>query len=410
MQGVYSTTLERDRARRMERIIVIDDNMNDVQLMRRVLERAGYEVLYANSGEEGLKLAASAIPHCILVDYRMPGMDGYEVCRRVKSDDALRNIPVLMLTGADSTRNVVDGLESGADDFVTKSSDIDVIMARVRALLRVKAYQDRIVEQAEQLRRLFEEVSQKSDKIMELNERLNKDLQFARRVQEALLPANEFRSAAVEIRSAYIPSETLSGDFYDYFGDGDRLHIFLADVSGHGLPAAILVSLLKSYLHSQADQAVSLADFMSELNDFLYTASLPAQYATALLLRVEGQRITFSNAAHPPFLLLRRRQGRAELLEQPGHVLGLMSNLPFEQISIEVDKGDVVFAYTDGLTDRRDRSGEFYALDRIADILARGSHLDAGTLFRQIYDDIASFDATDEFRDDIAFTLASFEQ
>jgi serine phosphatase RsbU (regulator of sigma subunit) len=389
----------------MERIVLIDDNMNDVMLMRRVLERAGYEIFYANSGEEGLKLAAETIPNCILVDYRMPGMDGYEFCRRIKSDDELQSIPVLMLTGADSTRNVVDGLDSGADDFVTKSSDIDVIIARIRALLRVKAYQDRIVEQSEQLRRLYEEVKNKSDKIMELNQRLNKDLQFARRVQEALLPADALNTGRIEIRAAYIPSETLSGDFYDYFGSGERMHLFLADVSGHGLPAAILVSLLKSYLHSEAEDAESLAAFMSELNDFLFTASLPSQYATALLFRIEGDHLTFANAAHPAFLIGRAGQP-TQVYEQPGHVLGLMSDLRFEETTLKLEKGDVVFAYTDGLTDRRDGEGVFYSLDRISRILEKSGGAEFGSLFGLIYDDVAGFAATDEFRDDIAFTLA----
>src|SRR6266851_3683173 len=111
-----------------ERIIVIDDNANDLQVIRRVLERSGYVVSTAGSGEEGIELASRIAPDTFIVDYRMPGMDGFEVARRIK-----------------------------------------------------------------------------------------RDLQLARRVQEALVPSGAFRGPRIEIRSAYIPSETLSGDFYDYF-------------------------------------------------------------------------------------------------------------------------------------------------------------------------------------------------
>lgn len=394
-----------------ERIVIIDDNMNDIELMRRVLVRAGYEVDYANSGEEGLGVIRRAAPHCVMVDYRMPGMDGYEVSRSIKGDPGMQNIPVLMLTGADSARNVVEGLDAGADDFVTKSSDIEVILARVRALLRVKAYQDRITEQAEQLRRLFEEVTQKSDKIMALNQRLNKDLEFARRVQEALLPESEKKFDRVEIRATYIPSEMLSGDFYDYFFVGGYVYVFIADVSGHGLPAAILVSLLKSYLHSEAESVPSLGTFMARLNDFLVTASLPNQFATAQLLRIDmrNNRATFSSAAHPPLLVYSRRQGRAKPFESPGHLLGTMLGKEFDEHEISLEPGDLIFSYTDGLVDRKTPEGEFYTIDRVAAILEDSADSPMSELYGRIHADATGFDSTEEYRDDIAFVLTKVE-
>src|SRR5216683_1279931 len=202
-----------------ERIVVIDDNANDLQVIRRTLERKGYLVNTATSGEEGLALASRITPDAFVVDYRMPGIDGFEVARRIKADPQLHTIPVLLLTGADSSKHVVEGLGAGADDFVTKGSATEILLARLRALLRVKRYQD-------QLRKL--------------NQQITRDLQIARRVQEALVPQGAFESPRLEIRSAYIPSETLSGDFYDYFLHDNLMYLFVADVSGHGLPAAIL--------------------------------------------------------------------------------------------------------------------------------------------------------------------------
>ena len=172
-----------------QRIVVIDDNANDVQVTRRFLERRGFVVSAAISGAEGLAIARTITPDAFVVDYRMPGMDGFEVTRQIKADPVLHTIPVLLLTGADSAQFVVDGLGAGADDFVTKGSDIEILLARLQALLRVKAYQD-------QLRKL--------------NHLITRDLQIARRVQEALVPQRVFRAPRLEVRSAYIPSETLS--------------------------------------------------------------------------------------------------------------------------------------------------------------------------------------------------------
>lgn len=394
-----------------EQILVIDDNMNDVQLMRRVLERAGYHTSYADSAEDGLRQLYESTPDCIVVDYRMPGMNGLEFSRAVKGNGQYENIPILMLTGADSAQNQVDGLAAGADDFVTKSSDLGVIVARVRALLRVKAYQDRIVEQSEQLRRLYEEVTEKSDRIMALNQRFNRDLQFARRVQEALLPERAFQSSDAEIRSVYIPSDTLSGDFYDYFTSGENLYLFMGDVSGHGLPAAILVSILKSYLHSEVDQSSCLADFMARLNNFFYSASLPSQYATAQFFRFDSTEASlhFSNAAHPAFLLWKQRSGEVDMKEYPGHLLGALPDMTFEEHVVPIDSGDLLFTYTDGLTDRRSEAGEFYSLDRIAAILKERGNESLDVVYDHIYKDAASFTATDEYKDDIAFILTRFQ-
>src|SRR5687767_10100782 len=96
------------------RIVIIDDNANDIAVTRRFLERRGFEVLPALDGEEGLRLATQSHPDAVVVDYRMPGMNGFEVARRIKADPDLRTIPVLMLTGADSAEHIVEGLGAGA--------------------------------------------------------------------------------------------------------------------------------------------------------------------------------------------------------------------------------------------------------------------------------------------------------
>jgi len=314
-----------------------------------------------------------------------------------------------MLTGADSPKNLVDGLDAGADDYVTKGSDLDVILARVKALLRVKAYQDRIVEQADQLRSLYDELSHKSDKIMALNQQLNNDLQVARRVQEALLPERIFTTSKAEIRSTYIPSETLSGDFYDYFQLSDSLYLFVADVSGHGLAAAIQVSLLKSYIHTETNPSEPLTELMVRLNDFLFSATLPAQYATAQLFRIDSSGVlAWSNAAHPGFLLYERQKNKTTLHEQPGHMLGALPGMSFDEHSLLVASGDTLFAYTDGLTDRVNGSGEFYDIDRIATILDAAGSEPLPDVNERIQDDIRNFSATDAFKDDIAFVLTRF--
>ncbi|HEX6159390.1 MAG TPA: fused response regulator/phosphatase [Thermoanaerobaculia bacterium] len=371
-----------------QRIVIIDDNDNDAQVTRRFLERRGYDAIPALSGEEGLRLAGQIVPDAVIVDYRMPVMDGFEVTRRLKSDPELQTIPVLMLTGSDSSHHIVEGLGAGADDYVTKGSETEVIVARLSALLRVKAYQD-------QLRRM--------------NQQMTRDLQIARRVQEALVPQKSFATARIEVRSAYIPSEVLSGDFYDYFAQDEQTYIFVADVSGHGLPSAILVSLLKSYIHTEAAAEPSLADFMAHLNEFLFSVSLPTQFATAQLFRIgSDRRLFYANAAHPGFLLHRRGTHETVVVEQPSNLLGALPRMTFEEYSLDVATGDTLFIYTDGLTDRRNAAGEFYSIERVMKLLAETAEADLTAVYDAIYADVSNFAATEEFKDDIAFVVTRF--
>jgi len=371
-----------------ERIVVIDDNANDLQVIRRTLERKGYLVNTATSGEEGLALASRITPDAFVVDYRMPGIDGFEVARRIKADPQLHTIPVLLLTGADAARTVAEGLEAGADDYVSKASESEVLLARLNALLRVKRYQD-------QLRKL--------------NHQITRDLQMARRVQEALVPQGTFRVPCIEIRSAFIPTETLSGDFYDYFVHENMMYLFVADVSGHGLPAAILVSLLKSYIHTEADPNTRLSDFMSRLNDFLFSVSLPTQFATAQLFRIDTKgNLCYANAAHPGFLLFQRECGKTIFLEDPSPLLGAMPKMDYDERALKVGAGDTLFIYTDGLTDRRTASGEFYSIDRVANLMEDHSDAELSTIYDAIFSDVSRFSATDEFKDDIAFIVTRF--
>jgi sigma-B regulation protein RsbU (phosphoserine phosphatase) len=152
-----------------------------------------------------------------------------------------------------------------------------------------------------------------------------------------------------------------------------------------------------------------LSRFMSRLNNFLFSVSLPTQFATAQLYRIDGAgNLHYANAAHPPSLLFRRATGGTTFLDQPSHLLGAMPEMPFEEQCTTVEPGDTLFVYTDGLTDRRNTAGEFYSIERIASLLEASPDGDLSTLYDSIYADVTGFAATDEFRDDIAFVVTRF--
>jgi adenylate cyclase len=135
------------------RILVVDDMPANVRLLEAVLEPAGFSVISASSGPEALDLVVSELPDLVVLDVQMAGMNGYEVCRRIRENEATELIPVVMVTSHDSEARI-DGIRAGADDFVTKPFDHQELLLRVRSLVRIKRYHDTIRAQAVELAEL----------------------------------------------------------------------------------------------------------------------------------------------------------------------------------------------------------------------------------------------------------------
>ena len=133
------------------RILAIDDTPENIEILRVRLNANGYEVLSAVDGEDGLAKARELLPDLILLDVMMPKMDGIAVVRELKKDPALRSIPVILVTAKSQTRDLVEGLDAGGDDYLTKPFDHSALLARVRSMLRQKALHDTVEEQARQL-------------------------------------------------------------------------------------------------------------------------------------------------------------------------------------------------------------------------------------------------------------------
>jgi class 3 adenylate cyclase len=133
------------------RILAVDDAPENLEILRARLEANGYEVVTAGDGEEGLARARASEPDLVLLDIMMPKLDGISVLKKLKEDAALRFVPVILVTAKSDTRDVVAGLEAGADDYLTKPFDQSALIARVRSLLRIKSLHDLVLAQAAKL-------------------------------------------------------------------------------------------------------------------------------------------------------------------------------------------------------------------------------------------------------------------
>ena len=212
----------------MFQILVIDDDLAVRILLKRMLEREGYEVVIASNGEEGIKQALAYYPALIICDWMMPGLNGLEVCDRIKQDPKLSTTFFILLTSLDSVADRVKGLDAGADDFISKPIEQNELQARVRAGLRLH---------------------QLSRDLQIQKQLLETEMSEAAEYVRSLLPAP--MTEPFTINSRFIPSRQLGGDCFDYYWlDPDYLAIYLLDTAGHGLratlPSVSVLNLLRS--------------------------------------------------------------------------------------------------------------------------------------------------------------------
>ncbi|MBW1897282.1 MAG: response regulator, partial [Deltaproteobacteria bacterium] len=206
-----------------DKILLVDDNPTNLQVLFQTLEGRGYSLLVAKNGETALSIARKALPELILLDIMMPGIDGYEVCRRLKQDPSTSEIAVIFLSALTDTQDKVRGLDLGAVDYVTKPFQPDEVIARVNTHLTIQ--------------RLQREVQQQRDE-------LEYELKTVSDVQRDLLPKRLPEIPGVKLAAYYKTSLYAGGDYYDVLKVSDsELGFLVADAEGHSTPAAVRMAM-----------------------------------------------------------------------------------------------------------------------------------------------------------------------
>ncbi|MFA6411490.1 MAG: SpoIIE family protein phosphatase [Syntrophales bacterium] len=381
-----------------ERVLVIDDSDDSRELIGRFLERAGYEVMAATDGQDGLTKAAAADPDLILLDIMMPGMDGYDVCETLKKEARTRDIPVIFLSALGETRDKIRGLEIGGADYITKPFDKGEALARVRTHLKIS--------------RLTKEVMAANRELVEKQQRLDEDLQAAAGIQQSLLPQLLPTTAALDMAWKYIPSQAIGGDIFNVFpldGDGERLAFYMLDVSGHGVPSALVTVSVSQSLQPQSGRIIknknnfaSPAEVLTAL-DREYPLERFDKYFTmvyGIIAAGEGV-LTYSSAGHPPPVLL-HEGAPYDLLGKGGSIIGLGGDVPFEEETVSLTPGDKLILYTDGVSECQDAQGVFYGEQRFYQRLENLKKKPISAMMEEIVKDIDVFLSGLQPQDDIA--------
>jgi sigma-B regulation protein RsbU (phosphoserine phosphatase) len=197
--------------------------------------------------------------------------------------------------------------------------------------------------------------------------RFEQELNLARQIQRTSLLSEFPAIPRCDVHALYIPSREVGGDFYDVVPTGDGAYLIaIADVSGKGMPAALLSSMLQASLRTQSSNGLSLCAILKNINSLLFRSTAVHQFATFFLARVERDslRLTFSNAGHNWPVVI-RANGERTFLERGGTVLGILENLEFEEAEVALGPGDLVVLYTDGISEAMNAGREQFGEERL---------------------------------------------
>ena len=320
-------------------ILVVDDDAMSRRVLAQLLSAAGYNCRVCNDGSEALDAIQDRPPSVLLLDFDMPGPNGAEVLRRLRSDKdpTVAQIPAIMLTAHGSQQSEVSCLQAGADDFVTKPVNSAVLRARIETQLR--------------LRSMRRQLERQNDELEKWRRDLERDLAAARLTQQSLIPQKPLLLPGWQIATCYRPVIQVGGDIYGWLRMKDgRLLFWIADGTGHGAAAALLTTLAKLLFHHGSMDHDSPASLMEAVDTDFRSIFGARSFMTAMCVALDlatgqGQVV---GAGHPPLLLV-RHDGTTKSITSVAPPLGMIKRTAFTETPIALEPGDAFLLYTDGL-------------------------------------------------------------
>lgn len=376
------------------KILSVDDEV-DLELLltqhfRRKIRKGDYEFFFAHNGLEALQeLLKHPDISIILSDINMPEMDGLTLLARINEmrNPALKCIMVSAYGDMDNIRQAMNG---GAFDFATKPIDLDDLDRTI----------EKAIEQIDFVRSSQKEHRQLVD--------IQNDLNVAREIQHAILPRCFFlkmdKGANVDIFASMIAAKDVGGDFYDFFPiDGTHFGFTMADVSGKGVPAAIFMAVSRTMIKANGVRGILSNECLREVNNLLCEESLNSMFVTALygVYDLESGTIECTNAGHnPPYIL--HADGSVEMLKMKTNlVLGAMEGIEFQNDTFQLQPGDTLVTYTDGVTEAENSDHGQFGESRLEDTLRSLQGADSETIVSTINTKVKEFAGEAEQSDDI---------
>ena len=383
------------------RLLVVDDNEMNRDLLSRRLRQQGHTVSVAENGRQALDKIAVEELDLVMLDIMMPELDGYQVLEKLRTDGTLERLPVIMISAVTEIESVVRCIEMGATDYLPKPFNTVLLKARVGATLEKKRLRDK------------ERLWAKS---------MERELEIGRQIQRSFLPDELPQPSGWEIAAKFEPARQVAGDFYDAFplAGGARVGLVLADVCDKGVGAALFMALFRSLVRAFSeraygtppsegdDDAARILSTIVSTNDYIAkTHGRSNMFATLFLgvLDPGDGTVTWVNAGHEAPVVFGAK-GVSARLTPTGPALGMMPEMKFEARRTALAPGDTLFAFTDGVSEARDGAGKLFSEERLLALVPEGAP-GAAAFLERVVAAISAHAAGAERWDDITMLAAT---
>lgn len=394
-------------------ILLVDDTPTNLEMLVDCLSDHGFEVAVAIDGEAALKQSQLVCPDLILLDVMMPGLDGFEACRRLKENELTKDIPVIFITALADQDHILKGFSVGAVDYVIQPICQQELLARVMTHIQIRGLQRKVEETVVMLqqevaeRQRAEEEARKAMRLaQQANECMRKDLEAAARVQRALLPKTFPTVPGATFGWVYQPCAELGGDSLNVFKLDDRhVGLYVLDVSGHGVQASLLSVTLSRVLTPRGDPSclfsrehllagggalASPAEVATRLNHMFPMGPESHQYFTLIYGILDSQERTFQYvcAGHPPPIL--SDEDHLPIVCEARNVpIGLFEDEQYENSTITLGPGARIYLYSDGVLEAMNNKREIFDEPRLRSAIETtrqgGMEESVNSILRSIY-------------------------
>ena len=377
------------------KILIVDDQEENCTVLQRRLEKEGHTCAAVYDGATALDRLVAEDFDLVLLDIMMPGIDGREVLRRIKTDEKLRHIPVIMISALDQIESVVACIEQGAEDYLPKPFNPVLLRARIGSSLDRKRLRD--AEQAAFVA------------LKESQEKLAAELSEAAAYVQSVLPA-PIKDGPVSASWQFLPSSSLGGDAFGYGPEKDgKFGICLLDVCGHGVGAALLSISVLNVIRAESLPGVNFSDpgeVLSGLNNAFPMEKHGEMFFTAWcgIYDPATRRMRFAAGGHPPAIVV-AADGSTSIFAAKGPVIGAMPGMKFSAVEAEIPPGARVFVFSDGAYEIEREDGTMMAHDDLRELLARAPRENATAW---TMDQLRAINSQPVFDDDVSLVELCF--
>ncbi|WP_255443861.1 MULTISPECIES: PP2C family protein-serine/threonine phosphatase [unclassified Serratia (in: enterobacteria)] len=370
-------------------ILIVDDSRSYRHLLGSMLSKWGYRVLEAQDGVHALAMLETQNINAVISDWEMPQMDGVALCRQIRQRDFGHYIYAILVTARQSIDDLVQGLESGADDFLSKPVNQSQLRARLHAAERVLTLESTLAVRNQRLSSAYQQIEQ--------------DLQAAARLQRSVLPSASLAFSSYQADWMFLPSAYVSGDLLNYFAlDSRHLAFYCIDVAGHGVSAAMLsLAVAREFLTGRIDERLLIVDgnivaphqVVAALNRrFCLDNEEITSYFTLIYGFIDTQTGlgALCQAGHPtPFII--RQDGELRTVGLGGVPVGLFPQSEYQSSEFCLAPGERLYLYSDGISECENRAGELYGETRLQQLLIAQRRQPRSAVFQCVERELVSW-------------------